>query len=167
MKGFFSSLLSLALTLAVLGGVIVLDRAIPPGENDYVVREFNGQTYLCFDVPYTGSRDPVVGCVVYPTYLILDSVWEIRDKVRYHSFTDEEFHTIRAFFPYDEYGVRILDLNDLREANLPDGFENVRLNWGGEYYAYVGRKKTDREFGIYLKNKRARENIPPSVCKRN
>ena len=150
MKGFFSSLLSLALTLAVLGGVIALDRAIPPGENDYVVREFNGQTYLCFDVPYTGSRDTVVGCIVYPTFLMLDSVWEIRDKIRDHSFTDEEYHTIRAFFPYDEYGVPILDLDDLREANLPDGFESVRLEWYGKFYEYSGWIKEDGKYTVVL-----------------
>ena len=148
MKTFRRSLLSLAIMLAFLFVFIALDRNVGSSKEDYVVRKIDGQTYMIFDVPYTGSREPMVGCILYPTFLSFETVQDLARAIRDHAFTEDQFFTIRAFFPYDEIGVRILDPAQLREVTAPAGFRVPRVEWSGESIQYYGETDETNEGNV-------------------
>ena len=145
MRRFWLSLLSLAIMLVLLGGLIALDQTVFVSATDYIIRQINGQTYMVFDVPYTGSRETMVGCIVYPSGFLLDSVQELARSIQDHSFTDDQFHTIRAFFPYDEIGVKILNPALLRDVKAPVEFTTLRVEWRGNSYSHLGATEETSE----------------------
>ena len=94
----------------------------------YHLSVVDGRTYLNFDGGNAASSS-IKGTVYF------DTVDEMVTAIRTNSLSPAQCETIRNSFPRDGNGFRIIDLDHVCDAVLPDGLFVRRVDWDGPSYA--------------------------------
>ena len=106
------------------------DQWAPPEPNyDYSLSVVDGRNYLNFDGG-NASYSSIKGTVYF------DTVDEMVTAIRTNSLSPDQCETIRNSFPQDENGIRIVDLDHVFDAALPDELISRGVVWEGPSYAF-------------------------------
>ena len=109
------------------------DHWAPPEPNyDYSLSVVDGRNYLNFDGDGGGyEANPELVGIVY-----FDTVDEMVTAIRTNSLSSWQCEIIRSVFPRDENGIRIIDVDHVYDAVLPDGLFFNYVGWEGPSYVF-------------------------------
>ena len=96
---------------------------------DYSLSVVDGRNYLNFDGG-NASYSSIKGTVYFET------VDAMVTAIRTNSLSPAQCETIRNSFPQDENGIRIVDLDHVFDAALPDELISRGVVWEGPSYAF-------------------------------
>ena len=105
---------------------------------DYSLSVVDGRNYLNFDGG-NASYSSIKGTVYFKT------VDAMVTAIRTNSLSPDQCETIRNSFPQDENGIRIVDLDHVFDAALPDELISRGVVWEGPSYAF----ELDDENGVF------------------
>ena len=103
--------------------------ASPEPNYDYSLSVVDGRNYLNFDGG-NASYSSIKGTVYFET------VDAMVTAIRTNSLSPDQCETIRNSFPQDENGIRIVDLDHVFDAALPDELISRGVIWEGPSYAF-------------------------------
>ena len=103
--------------------------AVDDPNNDYSLSVVDGRNYLNFDGG-NASYSSIKGTVYFET------VDAMVTAIRTNSLSPDQCETIRNSFPQDENGIRIVDLDHVFDAALPDELISRGVVWEGPSYAF-------------------------------
>lgn len=107
------------------------DQWAPPEPNyDYSLSVVDGRNYLNFDDGGYEANPDLVGIVYF------DTVDEMVTAIRTNSLSSWQCEIIRSVFPRDENGIRIIDVDHVYDAVLPDGLFFNYVGWEGPSYVF-------------------------------
>lgn len=108
-------------------------RASPEPNYDYSLSVVDGRNYLNFDGDGGGGYEvnPELVGIVY-----FDTVDEMVTAIRTNSLSSWQCEIIRSVFPRDENGIRIIDVDHVYDAVLPDGLFFNYVGWEGPSYVF-------------------------------
>ena len=104
-------------------------RAVVDENTGYSLSVVDGRNYLNFDGG-NASYSSIKGTVYF------DTVDEMVTAIRTNSLSPDQCETIRNSFPQDENGIRIVDLDHVFDAALPDELISRGVVWEGPSYAF-------------------------------
>lgn len=96
---------------------------------DYSLSVVDGRNYLNFDGGNAASSS--IKDAVY-----FETVDAMVTAIRTNSLSPDQCETIRNSFPQDENGIRIVDLDHVYDAVLPDELISMGVEWEGPSYAF-------------------------------
>ena len=96
---------------------------------DYSLSVVDGRNYLNFDGGNAASSS--IKDTVY-----FETVDAMVTAIRTNSLSPDQCETIRNSFPQDENGIRIVDLDHVFDAALPDELISRGVIWEGPSYAF-------------------------------
>ncbi len=103
--------------------------ASPEPNYGYSLSVVDGRNYLNFDGG-NASYSSIKGTVYFET------VDAMVTAIRTNSLSPDQCETIRNSFPQDENGIRIVDLDHVFDAALPDELISRGVVWEGPSYAF-------------------------------
>lgn len=99
---------------------------------DYLLIKKSGKYYISLDERYHES----VSCCDIAPVIFFDSVAEMKNRILFGDFTEEELKEIGRFYMEDGL-IPITDISKLYEPLYPDDFNGYTVSWTGSNYYYT------------------------------
>ena len=118
----------------------------------YSFEIIDGTWYLCTDE----TIPKIENNMMLPNgmgFLTFKNMKEFKEQLTNLSFGESDIWNM-VYFPRDENGIILCDPDSLKElTNLPDGYEQIFIEWlGGDYYIINYKSKDEIPMGVYIKS---------------
>jgi len=103
----------------------------------YLLIQTFGKDYIYLDERYHESDlDPYISAMEIAPKIEFDSVAEMRNRILFGVFSEEELKEIGRFYMKDGL-IPIFNIAKLYEPLYPDDFNGYTVSWEGSYYTFT------------------------------